>query len=182
MSCIQHICCNKKNQTSCKSIEDIIRERTECRISIWRKNLQFNLFLGKGINVVSLIEKWLNVVSIWRKNSMLYLRFSLYLGEGLNVVSLLEKGHNVVSLFEERTQCRIFIWLNVITVGERTQCCISAVGRWPIKSTFCLGKNSMLYPIRERTNCRISIWIKESSICIGERSQCRISTFYNTVV
>jgi len=47
---------------------------------------------------------------------------------------------------------------------ERTQCCI---------------------PIRERTQCRISL--KKglnvvSSICVGERSQCRISTFYNTVV
>ena len=36
----------KKNQTSCKSIEDIIRERTQCRIS-----------KEKGLNVVSLFEE-----------------------------------------------------------------------------------------------------------------------------
>ena len=67
----------------------------------------------------------------------------------------LKKELNVVSLFEEMTQCRIIIWLNVNTVGERTQCCISVVGRWPIKLTLCLVKNSVLYPIRERTQCRI---------------------------
>jgi len=55
----------EKNQTSCKSTEDIFGERTQCCI-------------------------------------------------------LLEKRLNVVSLFEEMTQCRIFIWLNVIIVGERS--------------------------------------------------------------